>query len=74
MSLKREVSLEWSLGWDLVIINQQIKYVFILPWNLLQLLFQAVRECIKNCHLLLVFEIYILCVELIPTSIGTPIY
>ena len=71
MSLKRDVSLEWSLGWGLVIINQQIKYFFILPWNLLQLLFQAARECIKNCHLL-VFGI--LCVELIPTSIGTPIY
>ena len=58
MSLKREVSLEWSLGWGLVIINQQIKFFFVLPWNLLQLLFQAARECIKNLSLLV-----ILCVK-----------
>ena len=58
MSLKREVSLEWSLGWGLVIINQQIKYFFILPWNLLQLLFQATTECIKKLSLLV-----ILCVK-----------
>ena len=58
MSLKREVSLEWSLGWGLVMINQQIKYFFILPWNLLQLLFQAARECIKKLSLLV-----ILCVK-----------
>ena len=54
MSLKREVSLEWSLGWGLVIINQPIKFFFVLPWNLLQLLFQAARECIKKLSLLVI--------------------
>ena len=64
MSLKREVSVEWSLGWGLVIINQQIKYFFILPWNLLQLLFQAARECLKKLSLLV-----ILCVKFPQVSV-----
>ena len=48
----------------MVIINQQIKYFFILPWNLLQLLFQAARECIKKLSLLV-----ILCVKFPQVSV-----
>ena len=64
-----EDRLAWRLGWDLLIINQQIKYYYfnqkrhllLSAKNLLRSLFQAARQCIKNHDNLYLCDVAIVC-------------